>query len=420
MKKNINKTENKKLYKNWKLYATALAILAIGTGTGLGIYFGTSNHSHHEAKKTDLNNLELNKILSIPVTNQTAAFDLFIKSNATITDLKDNLEIVNYNPSDYNKLGTLEVQGKANSKYTGSITITIPEKNQTNLNQLIANTTIQGTETMTEQEAFNAFLTANNSWANLSDFVEYSSFTAVNYESNGSLTITAKANTAFTGSLTVSITKLAQSDLKTLNLNSVIAVDENATQEATFQAFLDKNQNILGNNLTLDQVELSNFKNPEITADGTLTITVKTGINSKYTGSISIDTKYILSSSNLPKVIRYLSDNNLLNFQLPTGTQLGVGNSNLLAVLINVFRQFMNGTYENASNIKDVALKTYNWGPSQAQLNTKGFVWAPPKNSTLPDGTKVSSLFIIATITYTNGTTEEVKITNLNATITMV
>ncbi|WP_250136262.1 hypothetical protein, partial [Spiroplasma attinicola] len=46
----------KKLYKNWKLYAVALGIIVIGTGTGLGIYYGV-NANHSEITKTTLNDL---------------------------------------------------------------------------------------------------------------------------------------------------------------------------------------------------------------------------------------------------------------------------------------------------------------------------------------------------------------------------
>ncbi len=281
---------------------------------------------------------------------------------------------------------------------------------------------ITGIENMLEQDAFDAFIGNNQEkYSDLETNVEISSFTAPSYASNGELIVKAKTNsTKYSGKITITIKTIKQTALDTLNLKATIAVDENATEEETFQVFLDKNKNILNDNLILDQVELSNFEAPKITTNGKLTITVKEGSNSKYTGSIEIETKYTLSNSNLSKVIRYLSDNNLLNFNIPTGTLLGEDNVNLLLVLINVFRQFMNGNYEYANNIRGFTLKTYNWGPSQTQLNTKGYVWSPPKYSTLPDGTKVSSLFIIVTVYYTDGTSEDIKITNLNATITMV
>ncbi|MDQ7982653.1 MAG: hypothetical protein REH79_00330 [Spiroplasma sp.] len=39
------KKKQKKLYKNWKLYASALGIVVIGTGTGLGIYYGVNGNN---------------------------------------------------------------------------------------------------------------------------------------------------------------------------------------------------------------------------------------------------------------------------------------------------------------------------------------------------------------------------------------
>ena len=496
MNKNFKKQENKKRYKNWKLYASVLGTVIIGAGAGLGIYFGINNHSHHEAKKTDLNNLELNTILSFPVVNQQAAFDLFIKSNATITDLKDNLEIVSYNPSDYNKLGTLEIQAKTSSKkYTGTITITIPEKNQTNLNQLITNTTIQGTETMTEQEAFNAFLTANNSWTNLSDFVEYSSFTAATYTSNGSLTITAKANSAFSGSINITINEIGQIDLNTLGLKTLIQGSENITaetvfnifinnnkniadlqdkieieansfitptyetqgsleikgktndkyngiikitidkitktdlntlelntttipgtanmsQEAAFQSFLDTNENILGDSLTLDQVELSNFKTVQILQDGLLTITVKKENNSKYTGTINVTLKYTLNTQTLIDSMTYLSNNDMLNFNIPVGT-----NSNdLFNIVVNQFKNSFSYVY--GKNISNFSIDSVSGLPTQEQLNTKGYVWQPWRIA--PNGRKISNLILILNVFNTDGQKSSFSLFNIICTVTIV
>jgi len=52
-------------------------------------------------------------------------------------------------------------------------------------------------------------------------------------------------------------------------------VDLSATPEEVFQAFLDKNQSILDNTLTLDHVELSDFQASEYLKNGSLMINAK-------------------------------------------------------------------------------------------------------------------------------------------------
>jgi len=99
----------------------------------------------------------------MPVTNQQAAFDLFIKLNPEVSDLEANVEIIDFNAPLINKTGSLTIQAKPNMKYSGTLTITIPELNKTDITRLINNQTIQGTENMTVDQAFQAFLEANNS-----------------------------------------------------------------------------------------------------------------------------------------------------------------------------------------------------------------------------------------------------------------
>jgi len=113
--------------------------------------------------QTSLNDLHLKTLLSLPVTNQQTAFDLFIKSNSNIGDLKDDLEIISFNTPDYNQTGSLTIATKVDGKYIGTLTITIPELIKTDIIHFVTNTTIQGTKNMTVDQAFEAFLEANNS-----------------------------------------------------------------------------------------------------------------------------------------------------------------------------------------------------------------------------------------------------------------
>jgi len=113
--------------------------------------------------KTDLKDLNLKTLLSIPVTNQQAAFDLFIRMNPEVSDLGDNVQVLDFNAPDYNQEGSLEIQAKPNMKYSGTLKITIPKMIKTDIGMLINNRIIQGTENMTQQQAFASFLAVNTS-----------------------------------------------------------------------------------------------------------------------------------------------------------------------------------------------------------------------------------------------------------------
>ena len=368
---------------------------------------GVNNHS--EIIKTDLKDLNLKTLLSLPVTNQQAAFDLFIELNPEVSDLRAAVQVIDFIAPDYNQTGSLEVQAEANAKYSGTLMITIPEKIKTNLEMLISNRTIEGTKNMTATEAFNAFLVANNSWTNLSDFVSYGAYTPATYQTDGLLTIIAKENTEFIGEITVNITKLKQTDLSTLELSTTVVMAQDGNQDDAFNAFLEANKAILGEDLTYDQVELSDFQAPGLATNGMLTITVKTEIESKYTGTITVEIGYFLDENNISDVIRYLSDNNLIKLYIPTGTKLGPGNGNLLLVLMGAFKTLMDGVYEYGSNISAISLKTYDQGPNQDQLDTKGYVWQSPSNT-----------HVWVDIAFKDGTTNTIRFEKMNVFIIMV
>ncbi len=204
------KKAKKKLYKNWKLYASALGIIVIGSGTGLGIYYGI-NTNHSEITKIDLSTLELNKdpITGIENMTENDALNAFLENNNTITDLKDNVEVGTFTTPNYTSEGKLVVNAKENSKYNGNIEITINAIRKTDLSTLELNKDpITGIENMTENDALNAFLENNNTITDLKDNVEVGTFTTPNYTSEGKLVVNAKENSKYTGSIDITITML--------------------------------------------------------------------------------------------------------------------------------------------------------------------------------------------------------------------
>ena len=252
-------------------------------------------------KKIALKDLNLKTRLKNSVKNQQAAFDSFIELNPEVSDLRDSVQVIDFTVPDYNQEGLLEVQAKTNTNYSGTLTITIPELNKTDLARLVTNTTIQGVANMTVAEAFQAVLTANSSWTNLSDYVDYDvdSFVPSSATTPGSLTIIAKANSEYSGSLTISISKLIA--LNTLNLTA-IAGTESMNNTDAFNAFLgNQDQNLLDDFAT--KVTYALVK-PGYATSGSLTITAKP--NTEYTGSVEIIINAIgqMNLSGLTDIVR--------------------------------------------------------------------------------------------------------------------
>ena len=178
--------------------------------------------------------------------------------------------------------------------------------------------------------------------------------------------------------------EVIKTDLADLNLEATVAVDLSATPEEVFQAFLDKNQSILDNTLTLDHVELSDFQASEYLKNGSLMINAKKVPTNKWTGTIQLAVKYILHEKNFPDFLGYLSDNDLLKFEIPAGTITSLGN------LVEVFKETLNNKmkqyYEYESNITEIRVKKWAWNfpkgierPSIEDLNTKGYTVHLPR-----------------------------------------
>jgi len=66
----------------------------------------------------------------------------------------------------------------------------------------------------------------------------------------------------------------------------------------------------------------------------------------------------------------FLSDNNQLNFQIPTGTK----QSELMKILTEDFRAKLSDYYVYADDIESIDVTTPRYQPTQEQLDTKDFV----------------------------------------------
>ncbi|MCL8212750.1 hypothetical protein [Mesoplasma whartonense] len=227
-----------KLYKNWKLYAIALPVIAIAAGTGSGIYYGVNGHS----KKVDLSTLHLNtqSIAGFEGMSKVDAFEMFLKNNENISNLETKVEVGDFSPPSYNSNGNLTIKAKANSGCKGEVAVMIDTFGQVNLNNLIK-TNLIGFENMNQDDAFSEFLSNQNQ--NLSDLRESVTldFSKPSYTGGGSLTITAKPNTKYTGEIKITITAIEQTALTGLDLN--LEFNEVYTdQQVAFDTFLASNQ----------------------------------------------------------------------------------------------------------------------------------------------------------------------------------
>ncbi len=276
------KKAKKKLYKNWKLYASALGIIVIGAGTGLGIYYGI-NGNHSEITKIDLSTLNTSAITGTSLNmTEEEVFNAF-KENNKDKDLdfnKFDITITKYPGYDSDN-GSFTITAKENTKYTGSTTITINGIVQTNINTLKHNS-IDYQDNMNENTVLEAFINQNSeAKLNKTDFTAKITKEA-NWGTEGETTITAKENTKYTGSTTITINGIVQTNINTLKHNS-IDYQDNMNENTVLEAFINQNSEA---KLNKTDFTAKITKEANWGTEGETTITAKE--NTKYTGSTTI------------------------------------------------------------------------------------------------------------------------------------
>ena len=139
---------------------------------------------------------------------QSDIFDQFIKLNQEkYPDLKDNVEIGTITKN--NNGGTLVIKAKTNGKYYGSVNFNFTgEMIKTDLNDLNLVTSLNDIF-IVEDKAFEAFLSANSNIPDLRNSVEVTNFINSKYQKDGSLTISAKPDSEYQGSITISLGQIA-------------------------------------------------------------------------------------------------------------------------------------------------------------------------------------------------------------------
>ena len=242
------KQVKKQVYKNWKLYAATLGIVTIGLSVGLGVGLGGITGEQAVVKK-DLNKLNLDTTIVLEpdttIAGVQSLFDEFLKNNPEFAnDLKNNVDLLisEYQLPNWGVAGYMKIAGKG--QYKGTITITFPAwPKQVALNTLNA-TAITGIDNMTEEDAFNVFI-SNNQDLDLSDLRANVNllYTAPDYENLGLLRIIAKPNTKYIETINIPINILSKKNFDELNLNTTnINGIENMTKADAFAAFLRNNQ----------------------------------------------------------------------------------------------------------------------------------------------------------------------------------
>ena len=283
------KNKERKKYLKSETFMLMLAIILIGIGAGLGIYYGI-NANHSEINKTNLSDFNKTAIIGSENMSVDDAFNAFLDNNKNknLTNLRDNVDLTFIKPS-YITTGSLTIIAKADTKYTGSITISINAITQTNIATLGLVTNINGTIAMINdnsgQTALETFLNANNEkHPELKANVKIDSFNRPNYGLDGSLVI--NGINKYTGILTISINAITQTNIATLglvtNINGTIAMINDNSGSIALETFLNANNKKypeLKANVKIDSFNRLNYGQ-----DGSLVIN---GIN-KYTGVLTI------------------------------------------------------------------------------------------------------------------------------------
>ncbi|WP_250136816.1 hypothetical protein, partial [Mesoplasma whartonense] len=226
-----------------------------------------------------------------------------------------------------------------------------------------------------QQEAFDAFIKLNPEVSDLRDNLEIESFTAPSKNSFGELSVKAKPDSKYSGSVKVNLNNII--NLDDLSLETNIAVPLESTQEEVFKVFLEKNSDVFKDNLlNLDEVFLETFQAPKYSVNGRLNIVAK--LDSQYRGTVELRLRYILTKDNFAAAIKDLSDNDLLQPTVWSGYLTQLGN---LAVR---FKEFLNWELKEfcdyAKNITTVYVNNWAWNfpngvtPSIEDLNTPGYV----------------------------------------------
>ncbi|MCL8209503.1 hypothetical protein [Spiroplasma attinicola] len=289
------KNKERKKYLKSETFMLMLAIILIGIGAGLGIYYGI-NANHSEINKTNLSNFNKAAIIGSENMSVDDAFNAFLDNNKNknLTDLRDNVDLTFIKPS-YITAGSLTIIAKADTKYTGSITISIKAITKTNIATLDLVTNINGTIAMINdnsgQTALETFLNANNKkYPELKANVKIDSFNRPNYGQDGSLVI--NGINKYTGILTISINAITQTNIATLglvtNINGTIAIINDNSGSIALETFLNAN-NEKHPELKAN-VKIDSFNRPNYGQGGSLVIN---GIN-KYTGILTISINGII------------------------------------------------------------------------------------------------------------------------------
>jgi len=172
-------------------------------------YVGSVGVTINKIPQQDLVDLDLVVSYNFDkAVKQSDIFDQFIKLNQEkYPDLKDNVEIGTITKN--NNGGTLAIKAKTNGKYYGSVNFNFTgEMIKTDLNDLNLVTSLNDIF-IVEDKAFEAFLSANSNIPDLRNSVEVTNFINSKYNKDGSLTISAKPDSEYQGSITISLGQIA-------------------------------------------------------------------------------------------------------------------------------------------------------------------------------------------------------------------
>lgn len=262
---------------NLKTMLSAIGLLAVATPSALSVV-ACGVKSIVEDDKVNLTDVIKSRVVDGSNANSE---DTVLGEIARLnSDLKvEYVEIKEFKIATEVMAGSAKIVAKTNSQYSGAVAITISALPKIALVNVIKVTSVDGNYANTSDAVLTKIGELN---ANLQlEYVEIKDFKAATEVELGSAKIVAKSNTKYTGEVEIIINKLKQIALVDVIKNTRVE-GEFANDAAAVLVEVGK----LNSNLTLQDVEIKDFKVATKDNDGSAKIVAKP--DTKYIGEVAI------------------------------------------------------------------------------------------------------------------------------------
>ncbi|MBE4703806.1 hypothetical protein [Spiroplasma platyhelix] len=254
-------------------------------------------------------------------------------------EVKGNIQIKNFKAATQIANGSATVFAKENTKFTGEVNISIKSLNKTQLSSVIKITEVASDAT--ETTIIDKVLALNpDSKVNKTD-LEVNSFVAAQPGTKGSAKIAAKKESTFTGEVNITIKAADKINLDTVIKNKEVEGDLYNDETWVLNQII-----FLNNDVTIEDVEIKEFKAATISQSGSAKITAIP--ESNFTGEVSITiTKLTATKKGLNRIIiNRVIDSNTNNTEQSVLNEVQKQHSELNSANISI-KDFKAATKEN-------------------------------------------------------------------------